>query len=631
MEKALKVAVILSATDKMSKVIDGAVSSSTKSLTRLSKETSALGDKAFKLGREAGALGLAVGAPLFMMAQAAEESQQATKKLEQVFKSMGETTGRSAAQAKKFSESLMMEIAVDDEQIVAVQTKLATFEKVIKNTAGTSEIFERATKAAFDLEAAGFGEGTQNAVQLGKALQDPIKGITALARSGVTFTEGEKNKIKAMVETGKHLDAQRYLMAAIEKQVGGVAKANVTDTAKIKIAWGEVMETLGSALLPALEKFTKWFTGKAIPAIQKFVDENGPLVKNIMLGAAALSAGALAVSALSFAFGGLMKVISFGTNVFNYATKAFQFMGTAIRVVSAFMMANPIIAIITGIAVAALLIYAYWDKIKAFFLRLWEGVKQIFAKTWSWIKNLFLNYTPHGLIYKNWDNITAWFRNLWDRVKVAFSAAWAWIKNLFLNYTPHGLVIKHWEKIVGFFGNLWLRVKMQFMAFVGFVMQLPKTFYKAGEAIVNSLWNGMKAKFNDMKNWFKSGLQDLRDMLPFSPAKRGPLKDIHKLKLVETIATNIKPGPMVDAMNKSLKAVKGSIAPKGGGSLALAGAGARSGGGGSPVTVNFQPTFNMGPGAGGSRQDFLKQLKEYEPELMRLIKDATARGERRKF
>lgn len=630
MEKALKVAVILSATDKMSKVIDGAVGSSTKSLTRLSKETSALGDKAFKLGQQAGALGLAVGAPLYMMAQAAEESQQATKKLEQVFKSMGETTGRSAEQAKKFSESLMMEIAVDDEQIVAVQTKLATFEKVIKNTAGTSEIFERATRAAFDLEAAGFGEGTQNAVQLGKALQDPIKGITALARSGVTFTEAEKNKIKAMVQTGKHLEAQRYLMNAIEKQVGGVAKANVTDTAKIKIAWGEVMETLGAALLPALEKFTKWFTGKAIPAIQKFVDENGPLVKNIMLGAAALSAGALAVSALSFAFGGLMKVISFVSTTINYTIKVFQFLGTAIRVVSAFMMANPIIAIITGIAVAALLIYNYWDQIKAFFVKLWDGVKQVFLKVWNWIKNLFLNYHPYGLIYKHWDKISAWFSNLWNRVKLAFSAFWQWAKNLFLNYTPHGLIIKHWEKIVGFFGNLWMRVKMLFLSFVGWVMQLPSKFYKAGEAIVNSLWNGMKAKFNDMKNWFKSGLQDLRDMLPFSPAKRGPLKDIHKLKLVETIATNIKPGPMVDAMNKSLGKVKGAITPKAGGSLAMAGAGARSGGG-SPVTVNFQPTINMGAGAGGSRQDFLKQLKEYEPELMRLIKDATARSERRKF
>lgn len=630
MEKALKVAVILSATDKMSKVIDGAVNSSAKSLTRLSKETSALGDKAFRVGREAGALGLAVGAPLFMMAQAAEESAQSTAKLEQVFKSMGETSGKSAAQAQKFAESLMLDIAVDDEKIVAVQTKLATFEKVIKNTAGTSEIFERATKAAFDLEAAGFGEGAQNAVQLGKALQDPIKGITALARSGVTFTEKEKDKIKAMVETGKHLEAQRYLMAAIEKQVGGVAKANVTDTAKIKIAWGELMETLGSALLPALEKFTKWFTKEAIPAIKKFVDENGPLIKNIMLGAAALSAGSLAVSALSFAFGGLMKTISFVSNVLNYTVKAIQFMGTAIRVVTAFMVANPIVAIITGIAVAALLIYNYWDDIKAFFSKLWDGVKQVFARVWSWIKNLFLNYTPHGLIYKNWDKITAWFGNLWNRVKAVFAAFWVWAKSLFLNYTPHGLVIKHWDKIVGFFSNLWMRVKMLFLAFVGWVMQLPKKFYKAGEAIVNSLWNGMKAKFNDMKNWFKSGLQDLRDMLPFSPAKRGPLKDIHKLKFVETIATNIKPGPMVNAMGKSLSAVKGAMSSKGGGMMpALAGAGGRSGG--SPVTVNFQPTINMGAGASGSRQDFLKQLKEYEPELMRLIKDATARAERKKF
>lgn len=630
MEKALKIAVILSATDKMSKVIDGAVNNSAKSLTRLSKETSRLGDKAFNVGRQAGALGLAVGAPLFMMAKAAEESQQATQKLEQVFKSMGETSGKSAKQAQKFAESLMLDIAVDDEKIVAVQTKLATFEKVIKNTAGTSEIFERATKAAFDLEAAGFGEGAQNAVQLGKALQDPIKGIQSLARSGVTFTAAEKDKIKSLVESGKQLKAQQLIMSAIEKQVGGVAKANVTNSAKISIAWGELLETLGGALLPALEKFTKWFTEKAIPVIKKFVDENGPLIKNIMLGAAALSVASFAVSGLSFAFGAIMKVISFASAAFSATIKVIQFLGTTIRVVSAFMMANPIVAIITGIAVAALLIYNYWDDIKAFFSKIWDGVKQVFVKTWNWIKSMFLNYTPHGLIYKNWDKVTAWFSSLWTRVKQVFAAAWNGIKFLLLNFTPHGLIYKNWERIVAFFSNLWFRVKLLFMSFVGWVMQLPAKFYKAGEAIVNSLWNGMKAKFNDMKNWFKSGLQELRDMLPFSPAKRGPLKDIHRLKFVETIATNIKPGPMVKAMSNSMAAVRGAITPKGGGMPALAGAGASRGG--SNVTVNFSPTINMSSTAGGgTKQDFLAQLKEYQPELMRVINDALARKERAKF
>lgn len=625
MEKVLKIAVILSAVDNMSKTVGNAVNKSTKDLTRFSKATSQLGDKAFNVGRQAGAVGLAVGAPLFMMAQAAEESEQATKKLEQVFVSMGETSGKSAAQAKKFAESLMFDIAVDDEKIVAVQTKLATFENVVKNTAGTSEIFERATRAAFDLEAAGFGEGSQNAVQLGKALQDPIKGMTALARSGVTFSAAEKEKIKTMVESGKMLDAQKYLMSAIEKQVGGVAKANVTSTAKIKIAFGEVVETLGSALLPMLERFTKWFVEKAVPAIQKFVAENGTLIEYILKGAAALAIIAGAVSVASFAFGALMKTLSFLTRTVGIVIKAVQFLGTVFRVVSAFMMANPIIAIITAIALAAFLIYKYWEPIKAFFMRLWNSVSAVFVNVWKFIKKIFFDYTPVGLIYNNWSKITAWFSSLWDGVKNIFSRIWQGIKNLFMNYTPYGLVIKHWEKITAFFSNLWAKVKNSFSSLLSWIKGLGTRFFQAGANLVGSIWNGIKSKFQGMVDWFKGGIQKIRDFLPFSPAKAGPLRDIHRLKLVETIAQNIKPGPMVNAMGKAMTAVKGQVS---------AGAvGAKSGGGGGGgVVVNFAPNITLGAGVGqAAKDDFIKMLRDYQPELMRVIEDAMARRERTKF
>jgi hypothetical protein len=60
--------------------------------------------------------------------------------------------------------------------------------------------------------AAGFGTAEMNAVQLGKALNDPIKGIAALAKSGVTFTEQEKDKIKTLVESNKLLEAQDMVL-----------------------------------------------------------------------------------------------------------------------------------------------------------------------------------------------------------------------------------------------------------------------------------------------------------------------------------------------------------------------------------------------------------------------------------
>jgi hypothetical protein len=635
MLNALKVAVIISATDKMSKVVNDAVNNSSKSLTRLSKEANKLGDSAFDVGRQAGMIGLAIGAPLFMLAKEAEAAATANARLEQVFVSMGDTTGKAAEKAKEFASALEFDIAVDGDDILAVQAKLATFENVIKNTAGTAEIFERATKAAFDLQAAGFGEGTQNAVQLGKALQDPIKGMTALSRSGVTFTAVEQEKIKAMVQSGKMLDAQRFLLAAVEKQVGGVAKATANDSDRMVIAFGAIKEALGTALLPTLKKLTDWMIKVAVPAVNNFVKQNGALIEKIMIGATAFAGLALTVSVFAFSFGAVMKVIAFGSTVFATVTTAVGlFSGglagatIAFRALDTAMKANIIILIASLIAAAAIAIYMNWDKIKKFFADLWENVKGVFQRFWNWAKNLFLNYTPYGLIIKHWEPITKFFGALWEKVKGVFKNWFSWLKLIFWDYSPPGLIYNHWDKIVGYFSNLWEKVKAKFMGFFSWFANLHLKFYKAGVNIVNSVWDGMKSKFSDMVKWFKSGLQDMRNMLPFSPAKTGPLKDIHRLKLVETIAQNIKPAPMVNAMSKAMGATKGVMTGGGGGkspSLSV------SGGGGSGVVVNFSPTINMSGASTGSKQDFIAQLKQYEPELMRVISQAMARKERTKF
>ncbi len=69
---------------------------------------------------------------------------------------------------------------------------LATFHSVSGTSAQQSGIFDRATKASLDLSRTGFGDVSTSAKQLGKALEDPVKGVTALKRSGVNFTPAQK-------------------------------------------------------------------------------------------------------------------------------------------------------------------------------------------------------------------------------------------------------------------------------------------------------------------------------------------------------------------------------------------------------------------------------------------------------
>jgi len=449
MDKAFKIAVMLSAYDKLSTVVNAAVDKSQRKLKGFQRAFNGIAEKT-----ERGMIIGEGGMQFFERAvTAAEESEVAGNRLKQVFKSMGEANNDAANKAQAYASQLQLQIGIEDEIINATQAKIATFKSVSNETARMAGIFDRATAAAFDMQATGFGDAAQNAVQLGKALEDPVKGITALRRSGITFTEAERKKIQVLVDSGKKLTAQKLILGAIEKQVGGVAKATATATSKTKVAWSEVMETIGRQLLPIVNRFANFLTNKLIPAVTSFIEKNPVLVKVL---------GAVAVALVT--------------------------VGTAARALSFILMTNPIVLIISAIAAAALLIYKYWGKITAWFQRLWQGVKNIFSNTWRWIKNLLFIYTPAGLIYKYWGPITAWFSNTWGKVKDVFHGFWQGIKTFLLDYTPAGLIFKHWESVVAWFQDIWDKVKN----------------------IFSNAWKSIKSGF---KSFFTGGTSDAQELV----------------------------------------------------------------------------------------------------------------------
>lgn len=190
---------------------------------------------------------------------AAEDVRQADNRLGQVAESMGIFGAQTQFVTNRLielAEANEINLATDAETIKLTQAKLLTFKQLAGSADEAGGAFDRATMAALDLAAAGFGSAETNATQLGKALQDPIKGLTALTRSGVTFTAEEKKKIKTLVESGKVLEAQEMVLKAIESQVGGTAAATAKSSEKMKLAFENVYETVGEALLPVFDDFT---------------------------------------------------------------------------------------------------------------------------------------------------------------------------------------------------------------------------------------------------------------------------------------------------------------------------------------------------------------------------------------
>jgi hypothetical protein len=246
--------------------------------------------------------GMAVGA-----VRAAEEAEVADRRLANIAESMnlfGSSTDQVVKRMTEFADATMLATAVDDEIIKSTQAKLLTFANLAATADEVGGAMDRATLAALDLAAAGFGEAEQNAVQLGKALQDPVKGITALGRAGVTFTEQEKAKIATLVESNKMLEAQDLILSAIETQVGGTAEATATGSSKMSVAFGEMSESIGKALLPLVQTLVPVMVG-----FFNIVAENSGVVTVL---AGIFAALAVAILAVNFALNAnpIVKVIT---------------------------------------------------------------------------------------------------------------------------------------------------------------------------------------------------------------------------------------------------------------------------------------------------------------------------------
>jgi hypothetical protein len=308
--------------------------------------------------------GMAVGA-----VRAAEEAQVADNRLRNIVDSMGlfgRQTDTVVQRLFDFADATELATAVDGDLIRSTQAKLLTFANLAKTADQVGGAMDRATLAAIDLAAAGFGEAEQNAVQLGKALQDPVKGITALARSGVTFTEQEKEKIATLVETGKVLEAQNLILSAIETQVGGTAAATATGSQKMTVAFNMMADEIGKVLLPLVETLVPIMVG-----FFDMVGENSGVVAVLAGIFAGLAVAILAVNfalnanpivkvitLIAFLAAGLVVLINYLVELYGGWTKLFTDIGA-------------------GFVAFVLAIGKGLDQIDAFFLAVFTGIGAI--------------------------------------------------------------------------------------------------------------------------------------------------------------------------------------------------------------------------------------------------------------
>ncbi len=312
--------------------------------TRVQKQLNNISKSATKLGQD---LSLKLTAPIIALGGFAVknfiESEDALAQVRTRLQEVGDAVGITEKQFVDAAKNLQINSLFGDDQILRdVTTQFLTFGNI------TGEQFLKAQQAVLDLSTVLKTDLKAQAIQLGKALDNPVKGLTALRKSGIQFSQAEETLIKSMAKAGRVAEAQTLILQAIEHYYGGAAAAagNVNPYVKLVNVLGDLTESFGKIINEFLQPLVKEVndlvtfidglsdgTKKAIVVFLGLAAAIGPVL--IIMGAVGQGITALI---------GLMAVL------------------------------NGVSALwIIGLAAAAFIIYQAWNPIMQFFKAFWQG------------------------------------------------------------------------------------------------------------------------------------------------------------------------------------------------------------------------------------------------------------------
>jgi len=207
-----------------------------------------LGGFASKAKKQLGAVAIAMGAAFGAKAtiSAAREQAAAGNKLRAVLAATGNAAGMSAEEMENYAAELQQVTNYGDEATISSMAVLSTFTQI------KGDVFKDAIKSAQDMSAA-LGTPMQGAIiQIGKALNDPIRGMSALAETGIMFTDSQRAQITNLQKSGDMMGAQSVILAELQGEFGGVAESMANPMSQAMNAIGDVAEAVGFLLLPMI-------------------------------------------------------------------------------------------------------------------------------------------------------------------------------------------------------------------------------------------------------------------------------------------------------------------------------------------------------------------------------------------
>lgn len=436
-----------------------------------------------------------------------------------VVKSTGGAANVTAAQMEKLADKLERVSTMDGDVIQSGENMLATFTN-IRNEAGKGNaVFDRATKTMLDMSVA-LGQDTKSsAMQLGKALNDPVKGLTALQRVGVSFTEQQKRQITTMAEAGKTQEAQKIILAELNKEFGGSAKAAgkaAGPMGQLMVKLRKIGDSIGQILLPMVQKASTWLTKladwfnglskgqqNAIVTTALLAAAFGPVLlvtgKLISAGGQVLMVTAKIVAAMQSERAAMIakKVASVALAAASKAVAAGQWL------VNAAMSANPIGLVIAAIVALVAIFVVLWKKNETFrkiVTATWNAIKAAAVKVWGFLKAYFVTmFTVYKTIFsKAFTVIKTVVTTVFNFLKSYFKTAFTVYKTIF---------VTAWNVIRAVTSTVFGRIKDVVRTVLSAVKGVISDVMGTIKSVWRTAWGGFKDVVTNVWDGIVSGIK----------------------------------------------------------------------------------------------------------------------------
>jgi len=240
------------------------------------------------LGSIAGVVGgIGLGALFVSGVRGAGEQEKATRQVDSILKTMGGTISTTTADVDKWAASLSKATAVSAGQVKEGASVLLTFANLRNGLGSTDEGMKRVLTTTTGLAKFWGKDLKEQAIQVGKALDNPIAGLAALGEVGITFSAQQKQVITDLVNTGKTAEAQTLILDELGRQGGDAGMTMATGSEKATVAFDQMKTSVGAGVVPVMNSLGKILT----PLIDAFVKLPGPvqtgLVAMVAVGAVA--------------------------------------------------------------------------------------------------------------------------------------------------------------------------------------------------------------------------------------------------------------------------------------------------------------------------------------------------------